>query len=52
MPVTMIVNATQIGGPGEVISVSGSNMTAVPEPAPWMIMLLRFLGLAVPFGRR
>jgi hypothetical protein len=40
----MIIDATQSGGPGNVISVSGSNST-IPEPSTWVMMALGFAGL-------
>jgi hypothetical protein len=43
-PVSMIIDATQSGGPGNVISVSGSNST-IPEPSTWVMMALGFAGL-------
>jgi hypothetical protein len=45
VPVTMIIDATQSGGPGNVISVSGSNSSsAIPEPSTWVMMALGFAG--------
>jgi hypothetical protein len=45
-PVTMIIDATQSGGPGNVISVSGSNSSsAIPEASTWVMMALGFAGL-------
>jgi hypothetical protein len=44
VPVTMIIDATQSGGPGSVISVSGTNST-IPEPSTWVMMALGFAGL-------
>jgi hypothetical protein len=45
VPVTMIIDATQSGGPGNVISVSGTNSTVIPEPSTWVMMALGFAGL-------
>jgi PEP-CTERM motif len=50
--VTMIIGATQAGGPGNVISVGGSNSTVVPEPSTWVMMLLGFAGLGYAAVRR
>ena len=45
-PVSMIIDATQSGGPGNVISVSGSNSSsAIPEASTWVMMALGFAGL-------
>jgi PEP-CTERM motif len=44
VPVSLIIDATQSGGPGKVISVSGSD-SAIPEPSTWAMMLLGFAGL-------
>jgi len=45
VPVSMIIDATQSGGPGNVISVSGSNSSsAIPEPSTWVMMALGFAG--------
>jgi PEP-CTERM motif len=52
VPVTMIIDATQSGGPGSVISVSGSNSSVVPEPSTWVMMLLGFAGLGYAAARR
>jgi hypothetical protein len=43
-PVTMIFDATQSGGPGNVISVSGTDSisSAVPELSTWAMMALGF----------
>jgi hypothetical protein len=51
-PVTMIIDATQAGGPGNVISVSGSNSSVIPEPSTWVMMLLGFAGLGYAAVRR
>jgi hypothetical protein len=45
VPVSMIIDATQSGGPGNVISVSGTNSSAIPEPSTWVMMALGFAGL-------
>jgi len=45
VPVSMIIDATQSGGPGAVISVSGTNSSAIPEPSTWVMMALGFAGL-------
>jgi hypothetical protein len=45
VPVSMIIDATQSGGPGTVISVSGTNSSAIPEPSTWVMMALGFAGL-------
>jgi hypothetical protein len=52
VPVTMIIDATQSGGPGSVISVSGSNSSVVPEPSTWVMLLLGFAGLGYAAARR
>jgi PEP-CTERM motif len=52
VPVSMIIDATQSGGPGSVISVSGSNSSVVPEPSTWVMMLLGFAGLGYAAARR
>jgi hypothetical protein len=52
VPVSMIIDATQSGGPGNVISVSGSNFSAIPEPSTWVMMLLGFAGLGYVAVRR
>jgi hypothetical protein len=53
VPVTMIIDATQSGGPGNVISVSGSNSSSViPEPSTWVMMVLGFAGLGYAAVRR
>ena len=45
-PASMIIDATQSGGPGNVISVSGSNSSStIPEPSTWVMMALGFAGL-------
>jgi PEP-CTERM motif len=52
-PVTMIIDATQSGGPGNVISVSGSNSSStIPEPSTWVMMVLGFAGLGYAAVRR
>ena len=50
--VSLIIDATQSGGPGRVISVSGSNSSAVPEPATWVMLALGFAGLGYAAVRR
>jgi PEP-CTERM motif-containing protein len=50
--VTMIIDATQAGGPGNVISVSGSNSSVIPEPSTWVMMVLGFAGLGYAAVRR
>jgi PEP-CTERM motif len=50
--VSMILDATQSGGGGNVISVSGSNSSAVPEPSTWVMMALGFVGLGYAAVRR
>ena len=53
VPVKMIIDATQSGGPGNVISVSGSNSSSViPEPSTWVMMALGFVGLGYAAVRR
>jgi hypothetical protein len=53
VPVSMIIDATQSGGPGNVISVSGTNSSSViPEPSTWVMMLLGFAGLGYAAVRR
>jgi hypothetical protein len=53
VPVSMIIDATQSGGPGNVISVSGSNSSSViPEPSTWVMMVLGFAGLGYAAVRR
>jgi hypothetical protein len=53
VPVTMIIDATQSGGPGNVISVSGSNASSViPEPSTWVMMTIGFVGLGYAAARR
>jgi hypothetical protein len=53
VPVSMIIQATQSGGPGNVISVSGSNSSsAIPEPSTWVMMALGFIGLCYAAVRR
>ena len=53
VPVKMIIDATQSGGPGNVISVSGSNSSSViPEPSTWVMMVLGFAGLGYAAVRR
>jgi PEP-CTERM motif len=51
-PVDLIIDATQSGGPGNRISVSGSNSSVVPEPATWVMMGLGFIGLGYAAVRR
>ena len=50
--VSLIIDATQSGGPGRVISVSGSNSSAVPEPATWVMLALGFAALGYAAVRR
>ncbi len=50
--VSLIIDATQSGGPGNLISISGSNSSAVPEPATWAMMVLGFIGLGYAAVRR
>jgi PEP-CTERM motif len=52
VPVAMIIDATQSGGPGNVISVSGSNSSVIPEPSTWVMMVLGFVGLGYAAVRR
>jgi hypothetical protein len=54
VPVSMIIDATQSGGPGNVISVSGSNSSGstIPEPSTWVMMVLGFAGLGYAAVRR
>ena len=52
-PATLILSATQAGGPGNVISASLTNAAStVPEPSTWVMMVLGFAGLSYAAVRR
>ena len=54
-PASMLLSATQVGGPGRAISVSLSNFaatSAIPEPSTWVMMGLGFIGLGYAAIRR
>ena len=55
-PVTLILSATQAGGPGQSIVASFSNTSqvapAVPEASTWAMMALGFGGLGYAAARR
>lgn len=50
---TMILSATQTGGPGNVVSASLTNAaSSVPEPSTWAMLALGFAGLGYVAVRR
>jgi PEP-CTERM motif len=52
-PATLILSATEAGGPGTVISASLTNASStVPEPSTWVMMVLGFAGLSYAAVRR
>ena len=51
-PASMVVNFTQAGGPGNVVSASLTNTGTVPEPATWVMMGLGFAALGYAAVRR
>jgi hypothetical protein len=51
--VSLIIAATQSGGPGNAIGITGSNSTfSVPEPSTWVMLALGFMGLGYAAVRR
>jgi PEP-CTERM motif len=51
-PASMVINFTQAGGPGNVVSASLTNTSSVPEPATWVMMGLGFAALGYAAVRR
>jgi hypothetical protein len=51
-PVSFILSANQAGGPGNVVSAALTNVSVVPEPSTWVMMLLGFAALGYAAVRR
>jgi PEP-CTERM motif len=51
-PVKFIMQANQVGGPGDAITASFTNVSSVPEPATWVMLALGFAGLGYAAVRR